>query len=366
MSIILFVLVLLILVLVHELGHFFVAKKFGIRVDEFGFGFPPRAKTLFKRGETIYSLNWIPFGGFVRIFGQDPDEETTNGPDSARAMHNKPKYVQALVLVAGVVCNLLLAWVLFTVGFASGMPTSSSSLPSGAVLENSSLMITGVMDGSPAADAGLVVGDTILGLSAGEESVTENITPTVLQDFVRAHEDEEINITHSNGEVEEVSIIVPKENNAGTGKVIGISMDTVGIVKLPIFASIIEGAKYTWTVTIGTFVGFYTLIHDAIVGTGNLDAVTGPIGIVKIVGDAYHIGFIYLLSFTAIISVNLAVINLIPFPALDGGRLLFLLIEKIKGSRINQNFANWANMIGFVILIGLMLIVSYHDIVRLF
>ena len=365
MAILLFILVLFILVLIHELGHFFVAKKFGIRVDEFGFGFPPRAKALFKRGETLYTLNWIPFGGFVKIFGQDPDDESLQGPEKSRAMINKPKYVQALVLVAGVVCNLLLAWVLFTVGFASGMPTSAGSLPEGATLERPSLMITDVAKDSAADVAGLMVGETISGLSAGGDVVTENITVEVLQEFVKAHNDESISITHNDGAGEKVTLVTPTENEMGN-KVLGIAMDTVGIVKLPFFESVVEGARYTALTTKGTVVGFYMLIRDAVTGSGNLDAVTGPVGIVKIVGQAYDIGFIYLLSFTAIISVNLAVINLIPFPALDGGRLLFLLIESIKGSPINQKFANGANFIGFCILIGLMLVVTYHDIVRLF
>ena len=365
MSIIIFILVLLILVLVHELGHFLVAKRFGIRVDEFGFGFPPRAKTLFKKGETIYSLNWIPFGGFVKIFGQDRDDESVNGVDKDRAMINKPAYVQALVLVAGVVFNLVLAWILFTVGFASGMPTSSSSLPKNTILENPSLMITDVLKDSPAHVAGLMPGDKILSLSSGEEILDGLITPTELQTFIQAHEDSSRSVTHDDGKEIKVAEIIPETNDSGK-KVIGISMDTVGIVKLPFFRAVAEGARYTAITTWGTVVGFYTLIHDAVVGSGDISSVTGPVGIVKIVGSAYDIGFIYLLSFSAIISVNLAVINLIPFPALDGGRLLFLLIEKIKGSSINQKFANTANFVGFCILIGLMLIVTYHDIVKLF
>ena len=244
MSIIIFILVLLILVLVHELGHFLVAKKFGIRVDEFGFGFPPRAKTLFKRGETIYSLNWIPFGGFVKIFGQDRDDESVNGEDKDRAMINKPAYAQALVLVAGVAFNLVLAWLLFTIGFASGMPTSSSSLPKNTILENPSLMVTDVLKDSPAHVAGLMPGDKILSLSVGEEVLDGLVTPVELQTFVQAHENDSISITHDNGKEIKVAEITPETNESGK-KVIGISMDTVGIVKLPFFRALAEGARYT-------------------------------------------------------------------------------------------------------------------------
>ena len=143
-------------------------------------------------------------------------------------------------------------------------------------------------------------------------------------------------------------------------------MDMIGTVKLPLFSALKEGMSLTWFITKGTVLGLYTLIAEGIQGKGSFSSVTGPVGMVGIVGDAYQFGFVYLLSFTALISVNLAIINLLPFPALDGGRLFFLLIEKIKGSRINPKFANTANMIGFGILIILMLAVTYHDIVKLF
>ncbi|MCX6747749.1 MAG: site-2 protease family protein, partial [Candidatus Nomurabacteria bacterium] len=135
---------------------------------------------------------------------------------------------------------------------------------------------------------------------------------------------------------------------------------------LSFFPALWEGLKLDWAVTKGTVVGLYTLIADGIKGQGSFASVAGPVGMVGIVGDASQFGFAYLLSFAALISVNLAIINLIPFPALDGGRLLFLLIEKIKGSRIRPEIANTANTIGFFILIALMLVVTYHDVVKLF
>ena len=142
-------------------------------------------------------------------------------------------------------------------------------------------------------------------------------------------------------------------------------MDTIGTLKLPVHKAVWEGLKLTSNLTVSTFVGFYKLISQAVMGKGDMSAVTGPVGIVGVVGDAAKFGFIYLLSFTALISVNLAVINLLPFPALDGGRLLFLLIEKIKGSRINPKIGNIVNMIGFGLLMVLMVFITYHDIVKL-
>jgi len=245
-----------VLVLVHEAGHFFAAKRFGIRVDEFGFGFPPK---LFgwKYGETEYTINLLPIGGFVKIFGESPDGESINGTDAGRSLINKPKYQQAIVLFAGVFANFLLAWLLFSIG----------------------LML--------------------------------------------------------------------------------------GATKFSFFPALWEGLKFTLFITKETLIGLYTLIIESLQGRGSLESVTGPVGMVRIVGDAYNFGFAYLFSFTGLISINLAIINLIPLPALDGGRLFFLLIEKITGSHINPKVTTTATVISFSFLIIFMLIVTYHDIAKL-
>ncbi len=364
MNIIIFIVILLVLVLVHEFGHFWTAKKFGIRVDEFGFGFPPKAMTLFKKGETEYTLNWLPIGGFVKIFGENPDDENTNGVDRDRSFVNKPKWQQAIVLVAGIVANILLAWVLFSVGFMSGLPTAVESVSDGVKLQDKSLIVMSVLPDSPAFKAELESGDKIIKLTAGKDVLTE-ATPTTLREFIVSH-DELITVEYERNSELLTTEILPTKNDADSKPSIGISMAEIGILKLPFFSALVEGAKFTWNVTEGTVVGLYGIIKSAVTGAGNVkDSITGPVGMVGIVGDAYQFGFAYLLSFAALISVNLAVINLIPFPALDGGRLFFLLIEKIKGSRLNPNVANVANMVGFWLLILLMLFVTYNDIVKL-
>lgn len=354
------------LVLVHEAGHFFTAKFFGIRVDEFGFGFPPK---LFgkKFGETEYSINAIPFGGFVKIFGENPDEENTNGPDAKRSLLNKPKWQQACVLFAGIFANFLLAWLLLSFGFISGLPTSVGSEPKGYTLEDVRLVIVSVSEKSPAQISGLKSGDKIVSITSGTDLVGD-INPDTLKSFVISHSNKEINIGYTRGKDSNIYIatVVPTVEASDGKPMIGIAMDEIGTAKLPIFQAFWEGMKLDWFVTKGTVVGLYGLISEAIKGKGSMSAVTGPVGMVGIVGDAYKFGFSYLLSFAALISVNLAIINLVPFPALDGGRLFFLLIEKIKGSRINPKFANMANMIGFGILILLMIFVTYHDVVKLF
>lgn len=367
MSVIIFFIILLVLVLVHEWGHFFSAKKFGIRVDEFGFGFPPRALKLFKKGETLYTLNWLPFGGFVKIFGENPDELSLDGPDANRSLVSKPRWQQAVVLFAGVFMNFILAWVLFSVGFISGMPTSMKDIPTDTKVQDVNLIVISVSKDSPAETAGLIPKDKIVYLQSGENFVSApNITPEALQEFIAKNGNETLNVTYLRGKTNELhnTTLTPVKNETGA-PMIGIAMDQIGTLKLPFFSALAEGMKLTLSVTKSTALGLYNLIADGIKGTGNMASVTGPVGIVGIVGDAASFGFIYLLSFAALISINLAIINLIPFPALDGGRLLFLLIEKIKGSRISPKVANTANSIGFVLLIILMLVVTYNDIVKL-
>ncbi len=359
----------MVLVIVHEAGHFFTAKKFGIRVDEFGFGFPPKLFGI-KKGETEYSVNALPFGGFVKIFGENPDDENTNGPDKDRSFVNKPRWQQALVLVAGVVANFLLAWLLFSFGLMSGLPSSVGTVPA-EYLHDVNLVVVSVSAESPAEVAGLKSGDKIISVkhtgSKGEVSELAEITPDGLRSFVLAHGTSPIDIGYKRGKSSEAVVyasVVPSVKNGNP--VIGISMDEIGMAKLPIFKAFWEGLKLDWFVLKSTVSGLFGLLGGALKGEGSLSSVTGPVGMVGIVGEATKFGFSYLMSFAALISVNLAVINLLPFPALDGGRLFFLLIEKIKGSRIPAKIANGANLVGFVLLITLMLAVTFHDVLKLF
>ncbi|HAE36828.1 MAG: Membrane-associated zinc metalloprotease [Candidatus Nomurabacteria bacterium GW2011_GWF2_35_66] len=368
MSILIFIAILLVLVVSHEFGHFIVAKKSGIRVDEFSFGFPPK---LFgkKVGETTYNFNLLPFGGYVKIFGQGSDDfpgqngEEVTEDNKSRSFSNKPRYIQAGVLIAGVVMNFLVAWLLLSVGYMSGLPSSVAMAPEGTVVQNQYLTVTSVVKGSPAEIAGLETRDKLLVLKT-ETDRTETPSAESVKYFIKKHGNESITVEYMRDSLSKSLVVTPINNQEGV-PTIGIAMDIIGTLKLPIHKAVWEGLKLTTDLTIGTAVGFYKLIAGAVTGTGSMNDVTGPIGIVGVVGDAAKFGFIYLLSFTALISVNLAVINLLPFPALDGGRLLFLLIEKIKGSRIKPEIANVVNMVGFGILMLLMVFITYHDIVKL-
>jgi regulator of sigma E protease len=279
---------------------------------------------------------------------------------------NVPKYQQAIVLFAGVFMNFLLAWLLFSLGFMTGLPTSVGSEPVGAQLFNINLVVISVLPESPAMIAGLESGDKIISITSGADSAFP-INPDTLKSFVQTHGNQEINIGYLRGKADEKGLakILPTTTNEDGKPMIGISMDQVGLSKLPLLSAFREGLSLTWYMAKSTILGLYGLITEGLRGRGSLDDVAGPVGLVGIVGDAYRFGFVYLMSFAALISINLAIINLIPFPALDGGRLFFLLIEKIKGSRMNPVIVNTANTIGFGLLILLMIIITYHDVVKL-
>lgn len=365
LSILIFIVILGVLIVVHEFGHFIVAKWAGIRVDEFGIGYPPRAFKLFKWKETIFTFNWIPFGGFVKIFGENPDEESMSGPESSRSFVHKPKLHQAAVIVAGVTFNIIFAWLLISIGFMIGLPTSVSNTRNQDRVENVKLIITNIHPESPAQAAGLKVGDTVTALSARGHNL-DKLEPEEVVNFIGAHTDTNISLSYQRGNESGTFSLEPKEGIVPDKKAIGISTDSIGTLKLPLHEALWQGAKTTWNLTQATAVGIAVFLYDAVRGQSDLTQVTGPVGIVGLVGDASKLGFIYILSFAAFISINLAVINLIPFPALDGGRLLMIIIESIKKSPINPKIANTVNAVGFVLLIILMIVVTAHDIVRLF
>ncbi|MCI0619693.1 RIP metalloprotease RseP [Candidatus Wolfebacteria bacterium] len=366
MSIIIFLIVLAVLIFVHELGHFLVAKKSGIRVDEFCIGFPPRIASWRREGdETRYAVGIIPFGGFVKIFGEDPTDEALSGPDAERGLVSKSKLTQVGVLGAGVFFNVLFAWVLISIGFMMGLPTSTALDTTGRV-QDARLTVTGVLPDAPAAGAGLRGGDTVTSMRVGAETLAgEELNVVAAQSFIARHGGEELIIEYMRGEESGSVTVVPAEGIIPDAPAIGVALDEVGILKLSPPHALWQGARVTAQLTEGTTVGLWHFIADAVTGQAKLSQVTGPVGIVGLVGDASALGFVYLLSFTAFISINLALINLIPIPALDGGRILFVIIEAIKGSPLKPRVANVLNTVGFALLILLMLVVTWNDVARL-
>lgn len=362
MSILIFVIVLAILVLVHEFGHFIIAKKNGIKVSEFGLGFPPKLWGK-QKGETLYSVNAIPFGGFVRIFGEDPNEDSLHGVDKERSITAKPRHIQAFVLIGGVFFNVLFAWLLISIGYMVGLPTAQSHTGPG-IVENPRLVITTVSPLSPAFRSGVKAGDVVLEvISEGKYSLTE-INPQAFSNFVEAHGKDGIALRVLRGKEEKVIEVIAEEGVVQGKLAIGVGLDTIGTLKLPLHLAVYEGGKNTLSLFSVTAVSLVGFLGDAFVGEANFSEVTGPVGIVGLVGDVSKLGFVYLLSFTAIISINLAVINLFPFPALDGGRLIIVLIEAIRRKALSPKILNTINSVGFVVLILLMIVVTFHDVLR--
>ncbi len=364
MTIILFLVVLAVLIFVHELGHFIVAKKSGIRVDEFAIGFPPKIFS-WVRGETKYALNLIPFGGYVKIHGENPDEESISGADSARSFVNAKKWKQVCVLVAGVGMNIIFAWLLISISFMFGslIPVGEGAENYSKYVKETQVVLTSVMPDSPAEKAGLKQGDKLLtveGVSGADLNTTK------VREIIEKDADGKINISLDRaGEIKNL-VATAEINKEENRKVIGIYMENVGVVKLNPILALWEGGKLTLVTFKQVAVGLGTFIFNAVRGQGDFSQVSGPVGIVGLVGDAADFGLAYFLGFVAFISLNLAVINLIPFPALDGGRVLFVIIESITRRPIRPKVANTVNAVGFFILIALMLVITYRDIMKFF
>ncbi|KKT14661.1 MAG: Membrane-associated zinc metalloprotease [Parcubacteria group bacterium GW2011_GWF2_44_8b] len=358
MSIIIFIIILSALIIVHELGHFLVAKRFGIRVDEFGLGFPPRITKLFTWKGTPFTLNWLPFGGFVKIFGENPVDKIADLVTDN--FQSKNRGIQASVLVAGVVGNFLFAWLLISLGFIAGLPAPDNlSLP----VENTRTVITTVLPLSPAATAGLKSGDVIVSLSRGE--IPSELAPEALSLFI-ARSVEPITFTVERGGEISTKVVAPEESIIKDRLAVGISMDVIGIVKLPPHKALWYGLKTTSELTLLTGQAIGTFIFEALGGRADLASVTGPVGIVGMVGDVRELGLTYLLTFTALLSINLTIINLLPLPALDGGRLFFIGIEGVTRRSIPPRIFNMLNTVGFALLILLMLVITVQDVRNIF
>jgi regulator of sigma E protease len=387
MSVLIFLAILFILVLVHELGHFAVAKWTGMRVDEFGIGFPPKLFGI-RKGETEYTFNLLPIGGFVKIAGEDGDSSASSpvpsearnrqsealaeageggedgSSESSRLFTSKSKWAQTAVLVAGVTMNVLLAWLLFTLAFSFGVRSAVSEAEASP---EAVLTITEVVAGSPADKAGIPQGAEVIGAASNGEHLTL-FTPSAFSEFVAAHGTGQIELTYTTPSGEHTATVAPTEGlitDDANRAAIGVGLAQIDIVKRPLGRAIMDAGTHTITSIKEIVLGIGQLAYNSIRGTADFSQVAGPVGIVGLVGQASAYGLTTLLTFTAFISLNLAVINILPFPALDGGRLLFVVIEAVKGSPIQARYAALLNTIGFFLLMILMVAVTWHDIARL-
>lgn len=380
-TILIFFAVLSLLVFVHELGHFVVARRFGVKAEEFGFGFPPRAWGLYKskdgkwkqvRGnkavtdaaDTIYSVNYIPMGGFVKIKGElGPSDgsilgETPELEADQDSFFSKKIWERILIISAGVIMNVVLAAALLSIGFMIGLPQAvDSNLSARAQVSQRRIQVADVVPGSPAERAGLKAGDTIAGINGQEFKVYDD-----LQKFVSGKLNTPLNYKIKRGE-EILDKQITPEVIAETGKPgIGIAVAETALVKYPWYEAIWQGINSSISLIWLIIVSFYALIKSLVMGQGVSGELAGPVGIAVLTGQVARMGITYLLQFTALLSLNLAVINFLPIPALDGGRVLFLLIERIKGSPVKRELEAIIHNIGFILLMLLVLVITFRDV----
>jgi len=353
--------ILVVLIVGHELGHFIAAKIFGVRVQEFGVGYPPRAFLFGKMGETEYTFNWIPFGGFVRLFGDEGETEHGQG-----SFVDAKRHVQAIILVAGVVANAVLAWGLFTGALTLGIPRVVDVPRPG---EQVQLVVADVVVGSPAEAAGIISGDTIVGLKEDKGSELALLAPDTVTDFVRARGGKQIFIVYERAGTTTSVALRPAhaviESNAGM-PAIGVALVLVSNDALPLGEALKESLYRTGYAFIQVGEGLWSIVREALSGRPNLSDVVGPVGLVGVVSDAATHGFANVLALAGFISVNLVIINLIPIPALDGGRILLLAVEAVSRRRAPRILVQMLNLLGVVLIALLMLAVTYNDIARLF
>lgn len=357
MSVIIFILVLGVLIFIHELGHFLVAKKSGIRVDEFAIGFPPRLFSI-KKGETAYSLNLIPFGGYVKIYGESPLDGATE-KSATDSMINKSKSTQALVLVAGVVFNFLLAMLIFVFLFMKGGEFNTVLVP--YATEAPQVRIDFVQDDSLASRAGIIPGDAIVSVTTQEDGVLTDNALILETLYDQKKVETNISLIAQNGTAYEVTLVPENQDQK-----FGLSLVESVYIKTNPLTATWYGFLATGHLAKLTTIGLFQFFGDLFTGNANFEEVAGPVGIVGLVGQASETGINSILILTAIISINLAVLNLMPFPALDGGRLLIVGIEAVLKRDLNYQKVAIANLIGFALLIGLMILLTFHDIKNLF
>jgi len=351
--------ILVFLIVVHELGHFIAAKISRVRVEEFGIGYPPRAFTIGKFGGTEYTLNWIPFGGFVRLFG-----DVGEGQHGTGSLVDANRAVQALILIAGVAMNAVVAWALFSVALHVGIPrVVEAPLPGEAVR----LMVANVIPGSPADSAGMAAGDEILGVEDENVILTE-LTPEAFSDFVQAHAGKPVTITYLHAKETRSTDVIPAHAvvpEAAGRPALGVGIVLVSSQPLPWRDAVVEAFTTTREAFITVLRGLWSIVQRALAGMPALSEIVGPIGLVGVVGDAAENGIGNVLALAAFISVNLAIVNLIPIPALDGGRLVLLGIESLMRRSAPKLALQFLNAFGVALIIVLMVTVTYNDIARL-
>jgi regulator of sigma E protease len=349
-TIIVFILILGLLIFAHEFGHFITAKLNNVKVEEFAFGFPPRLFSI-RRGGTRYSINAIPIGGYVKILG----EEESN--HEAGSLQNKKISVKMLIIVAGVLMNFLLAIFLMTIGFSIGMTPLVSDPAKMTGTKVSQVMVVYIQPGSPAAKIGLEPGNIINGFNSTSD----------LQTFTHEHLGQEVDLSVlKNQTTENIKVTLSEDQTAP----LGVGLIPITKVKQPFYQAFITSFTEAGKAVGAIFVFLWTIIKNVFT-TGHAgqaaEGVVGPVGLFNFTAQAIKIGWIYVLQLVIILSINLGVINILHFPALDGGKALFLGLEGIfRRKIIRTEVENIIHLIGFGLLILLLIAITYRDIINYF
>jgi regulator of sigma E protease len=387
LTLLVFLLILSLLVLIHEAGHYFVAKFFGIKVEEFGYGLPPRAWGK-KIGETLYSINWLPFGGFVKLYGED---EAGSGSvkvaksdlptkDVDRAFFSRSVPQRAAVVVAGVVMNALLAVIIYYLflglsGFKTEIPLLSDHQFFGVRQTNvSQIIITGTQPGSPAEKAKIPEGSRVVAINGQSINSSEALSQTI-----KANQGKEITLAWENVQTFEkgTAKIIPRANPPKGQGALGISFFPIRMAVLNYETPVqkgLSGFTHPTNLMVYQLVVLKQFVSRSVEEKsaepiGN--AVSGPVGIFNVVGAFIQIPdakerMLQLLNLTGLLSLSLAFFNVLPIPALDGGRLFFILIEGITRRKVSPKFEAMAHTIGMAVLLTLIILITFKDIFQLF
>ncbi|MGI6664016.1 MAG: M50 family metallopeptidase [Christensenellaceae bacterium] len=341
LTIIIGLLMLTILVVIHEGGHFFVGRACGMRIDEFSVGFGPKLFSREKKG-ILYSVRALPLGGFVQFYGEDEEVDAAYEP---RAFNNRPIWQRALTLVAGSLMNIITALIItifvLTI-FGDYVPTVHEVSPD-----------------MPAAEVGIEVGDRIVSFNGKKIDFSMEFEQAVAKGFA-AQDDVEVTVLRDG---KAIDFTVPLQEDAETGtKKMGIKYDVSARNKFGFFEAI--GLSFKWMYLI--IVEMFQVLGALIFKGQGLDGLAGPVGTISLIGQAVRSGPEITLRIAALLSINLGIMNILPFPALDGGRLLFLGIEKLRGKPLPRDKEGYINLAGLVLLFALMIFLTYQDIARLF
>lgn len=396
-TVLLFIIVLSLLVFVHEFGHFLAARKLGMRVYEFALGFPPMAigvyrdpktkKLVWVKGKkktgrdaiaagggkettehaeypaTLYTLNWLPLGGFCKIKGENGEEGKEKDSFSGQKAWRR-----ILVLVAGVTMNFLLAALLLGVGYMVGLPTDVSNGidPKAQLVTQPSVIIQQVEKGTPADEAGLQFGDIILSLNNEAVKGSQDMKNYI---EARASQLVEVKIERTvDGKKQQLTLpVTPRVLDQVDPKPkLGVILADAAIIRYPWYIAVYKGFSAAVFGLVNIFITFYFLLKGLILGQGLAFEVSGPVGIASVIGQSAKLGIQYLINVTAMISLSLAAMNILPIPALDGGRVFFVVLEKILRKPVPMKYEQIAHTIGFVLLLVLIVVVTTRDVIGLF